>query len=206
MAPDQDPSPGTAPSTWLTPSHLLEYLYCPRFTFYEYVLGVPEHQGLRFKVQKGREIHEERTKVNPSYLRRKLGVTARENDVELDCPALGIRGIVDEVLTLDDGTMAPLDYKYAEWKGRIFKNQKAQAAMYGLMIQHIYQRPVQRAFFCYTRSQYKIEELQITPDLYTRTLRDIEDCLEVIQNGYFPQPTSAVKRCGDCCYRNICIK
>ena len=42
---------------------------------------------------------------------------------------LHLRGEVDEVLWLDDGTMAPFDYKYAEDKGRIYRNQKIQAAL-----------------------------------------------------------------------------
>ena len=31
--------------TPLTVTHLLEHLFCPRFTYFEYVLGVPERQG-----------------------------------------------------------------------------------------------------------------------------------------------------------------
>jgi CRISPR-associated exonuclease Cas4 len=46
----------------------------------------------------------------------------------------GIRGVVDEVLFLNDGTAAPLDYKYAEHKERIFKNHQYQLAFYGRLI------------------------------------------------------------------------
>ena len=35
-----------------------------------------------------------------------------------------MRGIVDEVLFLDDGTAAPLDFKYAEYKDWTFKNYR----------------------------------------------------------------------------------
>src|SRR6185437_14892062 len=91
----------------LTVTHVLEHLFCPRFTFFEYVLAVPERQERRALVMKGREVHRERTQVNPRYLRKKLGVVARQFDVPLFSQRLGIRGAVDEVLTLADNTMAP---------------------------------------------------------------------------------------------------
>ena len=59
-------------------SHVLEHLFCPRFTYFEYVLCVPERQERRPLVQKGRLAHEERRRINPTYLRKKLGVTRRD--------------------------------------------------------------------------------------------------------------------------------
>src|SRR3954454_7966226 len=91
----------------LTVSHVLEHLYCARFTYFEYVLGVPERQERRSLVQKGRQVHEERRRTNPTYLRKKLGAVSRQFDVPLASRTLGVRGAVDEVLTLTDGTMAP---------------------------------------------------------------------------------------------------
>src|SRR3954454_15751522 len=84
----------------LTVTHLLEHLYCPRFTFFEHVLRVPERQGRRALVQLGRQAHEERKRINPNYLRKKLNVVERRFDVPLASERLGIRGSVDEVLTL----------------------------------------------------------------------------------------------------------
>src|SRR5271170_7091678 len=94
-------------------THVLEHLYCPRFTYFEYVLGIVEHQERRALVQKGRQAHEDRKKINPHYLRKKLGVVARHFDVPMASRLLGVRGAVDEVLTLADGSMAPFDYKFA---------------------------------------------------------------------------------------------
>jgi hypothetical protein len=82
----------------LTVTHVLEHLFCPRFTYFEYVLAVPERQERRYIVQKGRESHEERKRINPNYLRKKLGVVQRRFDVPLASDLLGVRGSVDEVL------------------------------------------------------------------------------------------------------------
>ena len=196
----------TDAENWITPSHLLEYLYCPRFTYFEFVLGLPEYQEDRYKVQRGRDVHEERTRINPHYLRRKLGVVERANDVELDAPSLRLRGRVDEVLTLEDGSMAPLDYKYAEWKGRVYVNQKVQAALYGILIQEVYGRPVRQAFLCHTRSNYRIEPLVLDDRAYHRALDAVHACREVMETGLYPPATKVSARCPDCCYRNVCIR
>lgn len=81
----------------MTASHLLEYLFCPRFTYFEYVLDIPQHEDKRFKVEVGREIHNKFRKMNPDYLRKKIGVVDKKIDQYLSSP-VGIRGIVDEVL------------------------------------------------------------------------------------------------------------
>jgi CRISPR-associated exonuclease Cas4 len=190
----------------ITITHVLEHSYCPRFTYFEYVLAVPERQERRWKVQKGREVHLERQKVNKAYLRKKLGVTEREFDVPLASEQLGVRGIADEVLTLRDGSMAPFDYKFAKAPAKTYLNQRIQAVLYGMLIEETYDKPVRKGFLCYTRSNYKIVEVAI--DLRARDVarRAVAEVLEVIQYGYLPQATKYPARCADCCYRNICIQ
>jgi len=41
------------------------------------VLDIPQHEEKRFKVEVGRKIHEK--KMNPEYLREKLGVTEKKD-------------------------------------------------------------------------------------------------------------------------------
>jgi CRISPR-associated exonuclease Cas4 len=142
----------------LTVTHLLEHLYCPRFTYFEYVLGVPERQGKRPLVLKGRQAHEERRRTIPNYLRKKLGVVSRQFDVPLASAGLGVRGSVDEVLTLADGSMAPFDYKFAEAPRTVYHNLKMQSALYGLLIQEAFGVPVRRGYLCYVRSKAVILE------------------------------------------------
>ena len=190
----------------LTVTHVLEHLFCPRFTYFEYVLAVPERQERRFLVQKGRQTHEERKSINPSYLRKKLGVVERRFDVPLASNRLGVRGAVDEVLTLDDGSMAPFDYKFAEDRGCVYLNQKMQSVLYGLLIQEAFQKPVHRGFLCYLRSKHKVVSIEFNADDFREAETVLGEVLEVIQTGRFPRATSSKARCRDCCYRNICIQ
>jgi len=194
------------PAVPLTVTHVLEHLYCPRFTYFEYVLAVPERQEKRTLVQKGRQAHEERRRTNPSYLRKKLGVVHRAFDVPLASASLGVRGSIDEVLTLADGTMAPLDYKFAEAPEKVYHNQKVQSALYAMLIQETYGVVVKRGYLCYLRSSHRIVELTHTEEEYHQVEAILEEVLEVIQRGYFPPATPWKARCRDCCYRNICIQ
>jgi len=67
------------------------------------VLDIPGHQEKRFKVPKGRIIHEDKQRINPNYLREKLGVKEKKTEVYL-AVKFSIRGVVGEILFLNDGT------------------------------------------------------------------------------------------------------
>ena len=189
----------------ITASHMLEYLYCPRFTYFEYVLDIPQHEEKRYKVEVGRTIHEKIRKANIGYLRKKFGVKEKKIDVYLSGHS-GMRGIVDEILFLDDGTAAPLDYKYAEYKERTFKNHRFQLVFYAQLIKDNFQVPVPRGFIIYTRSKNKLIEVPIHEKDFDELSKITKGILDVIQRCKYPLPTKYKQRCPDCCYRNICEK
>jgi len=193
------------PSSSVTATDLLEYLFCPRFTYFEQYLKIPEHQEKRFKVKKGREIHLEKERVNPDYLRKKIGCQKRKTGVYFQSKS-GTRGIVDEVLFLDDGTAAPLDYKYSEYKDKTFINHKFQLTFYGQLIQENLGVPVNRGFIVYTRSKNKLVEAPITEKMYEDLKNHLRQLLAVVQKGKYPEPTRYKARCADCCYGNLCEK
>ncbi len=188
----------------LTPSHIIEYLFCPRFIYFEYVLRIPEFQDKYFKVQKGRELHARKEKENIEYLRKRIGVVEKyigqylTNDV--------LRGEVDEVLLLDDGTMAPLDYKFAEFKDRIFETYQTQLYCYAWLIEDNFGISVNRGYLVYTRSQNKLVEVPISRDDIDTMKKCAVDIQDLITKNWFPKATRYKRRCLDCTYRNICIQ
>ena len=68
---------------YITPSDMIEFLYCRRFIYYMKCLSIPQFEENRFKVQKGREVHEKKESQNKQYLRKKLGVVDKQIDVDL---------------------------------------------------------------------------------------------------------------------------
>ena len=142
----------------ITPSDVMEYCFCPRFVYFMHCLKIPQHEERRYKVMAGREMHQRRLVRNREYLRKKIGCIAKEEDVYLASARLKVRGRIDEILTLRDGSMAPLDYKFAEYKDNIFKTLRIQTMLYAGLIKERYNREVKRGFICFLRSANKLVE------------------------------------------------
>lgn len=190
----------------ITASDVIEYLYCPRFIYFMYCLNISQQEENRYKVQKGRQIHEIKAEINKSYLRKKLNVVKKEINIPLNSEKYCIHGIVDEILFLNDGSASPFDYKFAEYKDKLFKTYKYQSCIYGLLIQENYNIPVNQGFICYVRSNNLVKEIEFNKKELDETIKIIFDILKIIETGIFPKKIKSARRCIDCCYKNICIK
>jgi len=190
---------------FITVSDAMEYLFCPRFVFFMHCLDVAQREERRYKVLKGRELHKSREKVNRDYVRKRLDCVRKEIAVYLTSRKYHLKGEVDEVLFLEDGTAAPMDYKYAEWKETVYRTHKYQAALYGLLIMEHYGVDVKRGFVCYTRSNHHVEEINFRDKDYKKARQIVREILMIIQRGYYPEGTKQKARCVDCTYRNICV-
>lgn len=188
----------------LTPSDLLEHLFCGRFTYFERHLQIPEFQERREKVRRGRELHGVREATNRAYLRKKLGVTDKRIDVTLASPRHHLRGRLDEVLFFADGSAGPLDYKFAVDPGRVYTTLRIQSAIYALLIHENYNVPVRRGFIVYTRSRNRVVEVTYSPEDFRRIGELVAEILDVVQRGKLPR-RAPPSHCVDCCYRFICV-
>lgn len=190
----------------ITPSEVIEYIYCPRFTYFLNCLDISQNEHLRYKVLKGREIHEKKEKTNTDYLRKRLGVIKKELSVYLASPKYKVRGVVDEVLFLNDGTLAPLDYKYTEYTDFTFKTHKIQSTLYALLIKENYKSVVKKGFICYVKNGNTVKEIIYNENNFIEATSIVERIFKIIEKGFFPERTKNEIRCVDCCYRNICPK
>jgi len=179
-------------------------MYCPRFTYFEHVLRVPQNEDKYFKVTKGRDLHEQKAKQNIEYLRKRIGAQDKLLNQYLTNDLL--RGEMDEVLTLMDGSMAPLDYKFAEYKDRIYDTYKLQLYCYAWLIEHNFGKPVNKGFLVYTRSRNKLIEVPIAASNIQQIQKATTDIQRIVQTNYYPKATKFKRRCLDCTYRNICAK
>lgn len=190
---------------FITVSDALEYLFCPRFIYFIHCLGIAQREERRYKVLKGRELHEAREKTNRDYVRKKLNCIRKDISVYLTSHKYHFKGEVDEVLFLEDGTAAPMDYKYAEFKDTVYRTHKFQAALYGLLIMEHFGVEVKRGFVCYTRSNNQVVEIEFKQKDFKKARMMVHEILMIIQRGYYPDGTGQKARCVDCTYRNICV-
>ena len=188
----------------VTPSQIIQYLYCPRFIYFEYVLRIPQYEDRHFKVQKGRLVHEEKARQNMDYLRRRIGVVKKELNLYLTNDLL--RGEVDEVLWLKDGTAAPLDYKYAKYEDKIYSTYKTQLYCYAWLIHSNFGLAVTRGYLVYTRSRNRLVEVPIDQKSVAIVEKAARSIGSIITENKYPKATKNKKRCVTCTYRNICTK
>lgn len=188
----------------ITPSHIIQYLYCPRFTYFEHVLRIPQYEEKHLKVLKGREMHEVKSEQNTAYLRRRIGAVDKRINQYLTNDLL--RGEVDEVLWLSDGSMAPLDYKFARYEGVLYETYRTQLACYAWLIETNFERPVHRGFLVYTRSKNHLLEVPIGQQEKDRVRAAALGIRGIVEKNWYPKGTSSRKRCVHCTYRNICTQ
>jgi len=188
----------------ITPSHIIEFLYCPRYTYFEYVLCIPQYEEKYYKVLKGREIHNKKLEENKEYLRKRIGVKNKFLDVYLTSNHL--RGKVDEVLELNDGTYASLDYKFAEYNDILYNTYKVQTFCYAYLIETNFNVKVNKGFIVFTRSSNKLIEISIEEKDKNKIIDSLNGIEKIIVNNYFPNPTKFKKKCITCTYSNICEK
>lgn len=186
------------------PSQIIEYLYCPRFTYFEYVLRIPQYEDKFYKVTRGREVHNEKLERNKDYLRKKIGAINKWTDQYLGVQ--GLRGKVDEVLELADGTFSPLDYKFAIWKDKVYETYKQQLYCYAVLIEENFNAKVEKGYLVYTRTKNKLVEIPIPLHAKDEIKESMNQMLDIIELNKFPTATKFKKRCVNCTYRNICIK
>jgi CRISPR-associated exonuclease Cas4 len=168
------------------------------------VLCIPQYEERHYKVEMGRQVHDQKLERNKDYLRKRIGAVEKFTDQYLTSELL--RGKVDEVLLLNDGTMAPLDYKFAKFEDRIYETYRTQLECYALLIEENFHKKVEKGFLVYTRSSNKLVEVTINKIAKSEIRQVCKEVIDVIENNHFPKATKHKQRCLGCTYRNICVK
>jgi CRISPR-associated exonuclease Cas4 len=168
------------------------------------VLHIPQFEQKNYKVMRGRNLHDQKLEQNKGYLRKRLGVVEKYESQYLTNGLL--RGEVDEVLLLADGTMAPLDYKFAEYNETVYSTYKTQLYCYAWLITDNYHKPVKNGYLVYTRSQNKLVTVEISDEHIDEVKRCANKIIEIIDENRYPKATKIKSRCLTCTYRNICTQ
>jgi CRISPR-associated exonuclease Cas4 len=74
-----------------------------------------------------------------------------------------------------------------------------------LLIHENFEKPVEKGYIVYVRSQNRLEEIQFCQKDYDSANRIINDIINIIINGFYPEIAKNENKCVDCCYRNICV-
>lgn len=180
---------------------LKQYDYCQRVLFYEKCL--PSFRPRTYKMDAGRDAHEEEPRLAARRTLSKLGLAQGERhfSIRMSSSTLGITGIVDEIIVSEYPSAAyPVDYKLARQASHHYQ---LQLAAYALLIEENWHLPVPWGYI-YLIGVRQVERIELTSELRELVQNTIIDIHRMIDRELMPPPTKQKNKCQDCEFRRIC--
>lgn len=183
-----------------------QYACCPRLVYYHICL--PDVRPLTYTMEVGTQSHrEEETRENRRSLQN-YGLVQAERlfHYAITSETIGLKGLIDMVIispALDAAKkeIIPVDYKDSEQKTGL--HFKLQLAAYALLLEEVFQVPVQRAFL-YSIPKRKAEAVPITPLLRKKVTTTLQQMQDMLHSEQMPEPTKEYRRCPTCEFRRFC--
>lgn len=189
---------------WYTVTDLKQFAYCGRVVYYERCL--PHLRPRTFKMDVGRDAHETEQKRALRRTLQKYDLPdpttqgTRAFDVALADPGHKLRGVLDEVVTTDDGVIFPVDYKLAD---KVSANHRLQLTAYAHLLEQAHGVAVPFGYLYLIKAR-RFERVRITPTL-RQQLFDLLTALEMaITQERMPAATTVRSRCMSCEFRRFC--
>lgn len=181
-------------------SDLRQWHMCRRVVYYQHLLKFV--RPLTYGMRAGMEAHQETRVRERRRTLRAYGLPdgTRHFDVVLYAPEQKLSGIVDLVIERDE-ELIPVDFKDTL---RVNSRHLAvQVVGYGLLLEHLWQKPVHRGFV-YSIPRRRAHEVRLTPALRRRVTQAIEEIHCSIERGELPSPPSSKRLCVTCEFRRFC--
>jgi CRISPR-associated exonuclease Cas4 len=182
---------------------LKQWVYCPRVLYFHTCL--PDVRPVTYKMEAGVEAgqSEEGREARRSLRTYRLAKGRRQFEVPLISTRLGLRGVVDMVIWLEDRPdvqIIPVDYKLSRQPGLHFK---LQLVAYGLMLEEM-DGGVARRGFLYSIPDRKAEEIRFDGRLRERLFSSVDAMHRMLWSEEMPPPTSQRAKCLACEFRRFC--
>ncbi len=182
-------------------SDLKQYIYCPRILYYYYVLPVPRR--VTGKMEYGKIEHVEIQKLEKRRGLKPYGILEGRRDfqVYLSSTRLGLHGVLDMLITAENGDIYPVDFKHSLYKKGL--HQKYQLAAYAMLLEETFLRSV-RFGFIHLIPAKAIVPVEITTSMREHVKKVLSAIRKVAVSEKMPAYIRSDRRCVDCEYRNYC--
>jgi len=182
---------------------LKQWVYCRRILYY--LTCLPDVRPTTFMMEAGQEQGkaEESRELRRALNRYGLETGRRELGVRLSSARLGLRGMVDMVIWLDDRQPAealPVDFKFSHTIG---EHVKLQLVAYGLLLEDTTGRQSPRGFL-YLIPLRKAVEVPFTPALRRKVEKELASMHAVLRGEGMPPPARSFGKCVICEFRRFC--
>lgn len=187
-------------SNCLTVTNAVEHAFCPRFTYFQLVLGIEQREGKRGTVQSGRAFHTKHSSTNKSYkIKRFDGV--KKTELLLYSKKYSFSGKIDEAIEADDQILI-IERKYSDY---IFIGStiKTQLGLLAILLEENTGKRVNQAIVVFDKKERVEVPVKITEKIKQKALLLLQKTNRVIETGRMPY-SKHDNRCLNCCYRKIC--
>jgi CRISPR-associated exonuclease Cas4 len=178
----------------------VEHAFCPRFTYFQLVLGIQQREEKRGTVIAGRELHRRHSTTNRNYII--AGVKGKKFvEAYMYSEKLQLSGKIDEAIETADEIII-IERKYSDYVN-VGETLKTQLGLLALLAEENFNKRVKRAIVIFQKKHRVKIRVNITEKTKSFALKVFQNTRSVIQTGIMPR-SKQDNRCINCCYRKLC--
>jgi CRISPR-associated exonuclease Cas4 len=187
-------------SELLTVTDVVEYAFCPIFTYFGNVLSLKQYEQRRGTIQSGRKLHETHEKTNRNYVPDEIS-GKKLIGVKLYSKKLGLVGKIDEAIETEDQIFL-IERKFTD-STIIGKTLKVQIGLLSMLIEENVGKPVKTARIIFQKEHRNVIDVPVDSDIQNIAQDSLLKVKQLIKTGIMPD-SKFDNRCIDCCFRRIC--
>ncbi len=184
----------------LTVTDVVEYVFCPKFTYYSSVLGLKQYEEKRGTVKAGRRLHKKHEKTNIAYMPQ-LFSGKKLVGCKYYSQKLNLSGKIDEAIESQNEIIL-IERKYSDYV-ELKDTLKVQLGLLSILIEENTGKPVRKAQIIFSKQNRIVKNFQIDELMKQYALEMLNKTKEVISSSIIPF-SEFDNRCLNCCFRKIC--
>ncbi|MCL2358349.1 MAG: CRISPR-associated protein Cas4 [Candidatus Bathyarchaeota archaeon] len=178
----------------------MEHAFCPRFTYFQLVLGIEQREDKRGTVQSGRAFHSRYSTTNKNYKINHLdGI--KQTERLLYSRKYSFSGKIDEAIETDKEILI-IERKYSDYI-LIGPTIKTQLGLLAILAEENTGKKVNKAIVVFNKTERVEVPVYINEKIKQIALRMLQKTNHTIISGDMPY-SKRDNRCPNCCYRKIC--
>ena len=184
----------------LTVTDVVEYAFCPKFTYFINVLGLEQFEQKRGTVTAGRKLHDKHERDNLRYVPQEFSgkkIVARK----FFSAKYGLSGKIDEAIEMKNEIVL-IERKYSD-NHKIYPALRVQLGLLSILIEENLHKHVQKAIVVFSKTKRKVIHVKIDDMMKKDSLDMLESVKTVIKNETMPE-SDFDNRCLNCCFRRVC--
>jgi len=187
-------------SSGLTVTNAVEHAFCPRFTYFQIVLGIEQREHKRGTVQSGRAFHSRHSTTNKNYKIKHLdGI--KQTELFLYSKKYSFSGKIDEAIEAENEILL-IERKYSDYI-IIGSTIKTQLGLLAILAEENTGKKVNNALVIFNKKERIEVPVNITNKIKHDALLMLQKTSHTITSGDMPH-SKHDNRCLNCCYRKIC--